>query len=62
MEFQGESHSGCTHLLVEVEKTQLEVELMTPRIVRVWRPWVLGSSSEQGSSSRGHEFWGLKNV
>ncbi|KEH25718.1 hypothetical protein MTR_6g033765 [Medicago truncatula] len=29
VEFQGESHSGCTRLLVQVEKTQLVVELMT---------------------------------
>jgi len=60
---QGEIHSGCTHLLVEVEKAQLEVDLMTPGLVRLWRPWVLGSICEQGNSSRGRkEFWGLKNV
>ena len=29
-----------THLEVEVEKAQLEVELMTSGIVRLWRPWV----------------------
>jgi len=29
------------------------MELMTPGMVRLWRPWVLGSSYEQGNSSRG---------
>jgi hypothetical protein len=28
---------GSTHLEVEVEKAQLEVELNTPRMVRLWR-------------------------
>ena len=28
---QGESHIGYTHLKVEVEKAQLEVELVTPK-------------------------------
>jgi len=52
---QGASHSGCTNLKVEVEKAQLEVELVTPGVVRLWRPWVLGFSCEQGISSRGHK-------
>jgi len=53
----------CTHLEVEVEKAQLEVELKTPRMVRLWRPWVLCSSCEHVNSSRGREaFRGLKNV
>jgi len=38
---------GCTHLLVEVEKAQLEVEWNTPGMIRLWRPWVLCSSCEQ---------------
>jgi len=38
------------HLLVEVEKTQLEVDLMSPRMVQLWRPWVLGSSYEKVKS------------
>jgi len=60
---KGESNSGCTHLLVEVEKTQLEVELMTPEIKRLCRPWVLGSSCEQENSSRRQNaFQSLKNV
>jgi len=42
---------ACAHLLVEVGKTQLEVELNTPGMVRLWRPWVLCSSCEQGNSS-----------
>jgi len=28
----------CAHLGVEVEKAQLEVELVTPGMVRLWRP------------------------
>jgi len=28
---------GYTHLIVEVEKAQLEVELNTPEMVRLWR-------------------------
>jgi len=28
---------GCAHLEVEVEKAQLEVELNTPGMVRLWR-------------------------
>ena len=28
---------GCRHLLVQVEYTQLEVELNTPEMVRLWR-------------------------
>jgi hypothetical protein len=42
---------GCAHFLVKVENAQLEVELNTPGIVRLWRPWVLCSSCEQGYSS-----------
>jgi len=42
---------GCTHLLVEIEKAQLEVELNTPGMVRHGGPWVLCSSCEQGNSS-----------
>jgi len=60
---QGESHSGCTHFLVEVDKAQLEAELMTPGMVQLWKPWVSGSSCEKGNSSRGRKtLWGLKNV
>ena len=63
MELQGERHSGSTHLEFEVEKAQLEVELMTHLMVRLWRPWVPGSSCEQGNSSRGGKaLWCLKNV
>ena len=32
---------GCTHLLVEVKKSLLEVELNTPRMLGLWR--TLGS-------------------
>ena len=35
--FKVEDIVGCTHLLVEVEKVQLEVELNTPGMVRLWR-------------------------
>jgi len=42
---------GCMHLLVEVEYAQLVVELNTLGMVRLWRPWVLCSSGEQGNSS-----------
>ena len=42
---------GCKHFLVEVEKAQLEVELNSPRMVRLWRPWVLCSSCEEENSS-----------
>ena len=42
---------GCTHLEVDVEKTQLEVELNMLGMVQLWRPWVLCSSCEQGNSS-----------
>jgi len=53
----------CTHLEVEVEKAQLEVELVTPEIVRLWRPWVICTSCEHRNSSRGRKaFRGLKNV
>jgi len=31
VELQGEIHSGCMHFEVKVEKTQLEVELVTPK-------------------------------
>jgi len=30
VELQGESHSGFTHLEVEVEKAELEVKTVTP--------------------------------
>ena len=43
--------SGCMHLEVEVDKAQLEVELMTLGIVQLWRPWVLCSSCEQRNFS-----------
>jgi len=33
-------HSVSTHLEVEAEKAQLEMELMTPGMVRLWRSWV----------------------
>jgi len=47
----------------EVEKAQLEVELMAPKMVQLWRPWVPGSSYEQGNSSRRRKaFRSLKNV
>jgi hypothetical protein len=62
VEFQGERHSGCTHLVFEVEKAQLEVELMTQEMVRLWRPWVLGSSEQGNSLRRRKVFWSLKNV
>jgi len=52
VELQGESYSGCTHLEVEVEKAQLEVDLMIPEMVQLWKPWVLCSSVEQGNSLR----------
>jgi len=35
--FKVEVIVGCTHFLVEVEYTQLEVELNTPVMVRLWR-------------------------
>jgi hypothetical protein len=35
--FKVENIVGGTHLLVEVEYTQLEVELNTPEMVRLWR-------------------------
>jgi len=35
--FKVEDIVGCTHLLVEVENAQLEVELNTPVMVRLWR-------------------------
>jgi len=35
VELQGQSHNGCTHFQVEVEKAQLEVELMTPEMVQL---------------------------
>ena len=35
--FKVEDIVGCTHLLVEVEYTQLEVELNTLVMVRLWR-------------------------
>ena len=42
---------GCTHLEVEVEKAQLEGELNSLGMVRLWRTWVLCYSGEQGNSS-----------
>ena len=33
------------------QKAKLEVELNTPGMVGLWRPWVLCSSCEQGISS-----------
>ena len=35
--FKVEDIVGCTHLLIEVEYAQFEVELSTPGIVRLWR-------------------------
>jgi len=35
--FKVEDIVGCTHFLVDVEYTQLEVELNTPGMVRLWR-------------------------
>jgi len=48
---QGKRHSVCTHLEFEVEKAQLEVELMTLRMVLLWRLWVLCYSCEHVNSS-----------
>lgn len=42
---------GCMHLKVEVEKGQLEMELNSPGMVRIWRPWVLRCSCEKGNYS-----------
>jgi len=51
------------HLEVEVEKARLEVEVVTSGMVKLWRPCVLCSSCEKGSSSRGRKaFRGLKNL
>jgi hypothetical protein len=35
--FKVEDIVGCMHLLVEVEYAQVEVELNTPVMVRLWR-------------------------
>jgi len=42
---------GCTHLLVEVENTQLEVELNTQGMVRLWRTLGAMLYGEKGISS-----------
>jgi len=45
--FKVEDIVGCTHLLVEVEYAQLEVELNTP-VIGYGRPWVLCSMVSKG--------------
>jgi len=49
--FKVEDIVGCTHLLVEVEYAQLEVELITPVMVRLWRTLGALLYGEQGISS-----------
>ena len=49
--FKVEDIVGCTHLLVEVEYAQLEVELNTPVMVRLWRTLGAMLYGEQGISS-----------
>ena len=51
MEFQAEDIVGCTHLLVEVEYVQLEVELNTPVMVRLSRTLGVMLYGEQEISS-----------
>ena len=51
MERWSEDIVGCTHLLVEVEYAQLEVELNTPVLVRLWRTLGAMLNGEQGISS-----------
>ena len=46
--FKVEDIVRCTHLLVEVEYAQLEVELNTPVIVRLWRTLGAMLYGEQG--------------
>ena len=38
--FKVEDIVGCTHLLVEVEYAQLEVELNKPVMVRLWKTYL----------------------
>jgi len=49
--FKVEDIVGCTHLLVEVEYAQLEVELNTPIMARLWRTLGAILYGEQGISS-----------
>jgi len=49
--FKVEDIVGCTHLLVEVEYAQLEVELNTPVMVRLWNTLGAMLYGEQGISS-----------
>jgi len=49
--FKVEDIVGCTHFLVEVENAQLEVELNTPVMVRLWRTLGAMLCGEQGTSS-----------
>jgi len=49
--FKVEDIVVCTHLLVEVEYAQLEVELNTPVMVRIWRTLGAMLYGEQGISS-----------
>jgi len=49
--FEVEDIVGCTHLLVEVEYAQLEVELNTSVMVQLWRTLGAMLYGEQGISS-----------
>ena len=49
--FKVEDIVGCTHLLVEVEYAQLEVELNTPIMVRLSRTLGARLYGEHGTSS-----------
>jgi len=49
--FKVEDIVGCTHLLVEVEYAQVEVELNTSVMVRLWRTLGAMLYGEQGISS-----------
>jgi len=49
--FKVEDIVGCTHLLVEVKYAQLEVELNTSVMVRLWRTLGAMLYGEQGISS-----------
>ena len=49
--FKVEDIVGCTHFLAEVEYAQLEVELSTSVMVRLWRTLGAMLYGEQGISS-----------
>ena len=49
--FKVEDIVGCTYFLVEVEYTQLEVELNTVVMVRLWRTLGAMLYGEKGTSS-----------